>query len=105
MKIRLRSVYKIMGVAKETGANFGPLFRLGIDTPLEMVDSAKFKRYGNGWQETEMEIDEACFNQFVKIQIPPGGLELEVETDTVPGRRGGLMTVITGYRRDTPKAA
>lgn len=98
MKVRIRSVFEMSGVSKATGEVFGPLYRLIVDSPLERVNSPKFKRFGKGFQETEMELAEDVFKRFAVLDIPEGGLVLDVTTDCVPSRRGGLMTIITGFQ-------
>lgn len=105
MKVRLVSVFRISGVAKATGAEFGPLYRIGILRPLELVDSPKFKKHGNGNEISEIEVSEDVFKKFLTIQIPPGGyVEIEATTEDAYGRNG-IETVVTGFTAPAVKAA
>lgn len=96
MKVRLVSVFRISGIAKASGDSFGPLYRLGLLKPLELVDSAKFKKHGNGFEVVGAEISEEVFKKFCTLQIPLGGLDLDVTTEQEMGRNG-VDTIITGF--------
>jgi hypothetical protein len=106
MKVRLVNIQRISGIAKATGEAFGPLYRLNVLSPIEHVDSPKFKKAGSGYEVTELEVDEATFKKFMPLQIPEGGLSLELTTENRPSRRGnGFEVSVTGFVQAVAKAA
>lgn len=107
MRVRATSIYVISGIAKETNKPFGPIFKMTFLAPTENFSSDKFQKTAYGFDLIEQTVTKEFFEKFHKERpaFPAGGLELDLVTDQVPGRRG-FETVVVDYKVATkPMAA
>lgn len=93
MRVHAVGVYKMSGLAKQTGNPF-EFAQLVVLVPVEIAASAKFNKEGFGLEAQTVDIDSKLLNKFSGVPFP---CDIELTTDQVVGRKG-IETVITGFK-------
>ena len=95
MKMLVAGVKRIAGNSKKTGNDYDMPRLFGL-VPIEKVRTATMEITGHGMEQSEMNLDPDCLDQFAKYEGKFPVL-LDLETDVMP-RFGKFESVVTGIK-------
>lgn len=92
MRVKAIGVKRLSGIGKTSGKPFD-FAQITILRPIEVTASESFSAQGYGYEVSEIDLSVEALPKFAEVRFPA---ELDVQVDTLPGRKG-LRSVVVGF--------